>query len=162
VLRKQQLTRLCEEVPAAVAEQEDTEGVRPPAPHAEFDKLIRRSNGLKMMTVDSAAARRLLAINTSNRRVSQRRVAQLASQMRLGHFENTVSPSSSATRVSSTMDSTDCWRWSRRTRLSRWTSGTASLRQNRYRRGTGFCRKFSCDPALAHDWLHRFQWNGRT
>jgi hypothetical protein len=62
VLRKQQLTRLGEEVPTAVAEQEDTEGVRPPAPHAEVDKLIGRFDGLKTMTVDSAAARRLLAL----------------------------------------------------------------------------------------------------
>ena len=81
-----------EETPAKVVKQEEEESTRLPAPHPELDKLIGRFNGSKTMTVDAAAARRLLAINTGNRRVSQRRVAQLAVQMRTDHFENTGEP----------------------------------------------------------------------
>lgn len=81
-----------EDVPSVVAAQEPVESIRPPAPHPELDKLIGRFNGLKTMTVDAAAATRLLAINTGNRRISQRRVTQIASQMKLGHFENTGEP----------------------------------------------------------------------
>ncbi len=81
-----------EELALTIAEPEETEGVHPPAPHAELDKLIGRFNGLKVMTVDAVAARRLLAINTGNRRVNQRRIAQLAAQLRQGHFENTGEP----------------------------------------------------------------------
>jgi hypothetical protein len=53
---------------------------------------IGRFNGTKTMTIDATAARRLLAVNTGNRHVSQRRVSQLATQMRDGHFENTGEP----------------------------------------------------------------------
>jgi hypothetical protein len=81
-----------EEIATAIVEPDDSESVRPPAPHPELDKLIGRFNGLKTMVVDAAAARRLLAINTGNRHISRRRVTQLASQMRLGHFENTGEP----------------------------------------------------------------------
>jgi hypothetical protein len=78
-----------EEPATAIVEPDDSESVRPSAPHPELDKLIGRFNGLKTMVVDAAAARRLLAINTGNRHISRRRVTQLAAQMRLGHFENT-------------------------------------------------------------------------
>lgn len=61
----------------------------PVAPHPVLDELIGRFDGMKTLSIDPAAARRLLATNTGNRSVSQRRVAQLAAQMRAGHFENT-------------------------------------------------------------------------
>ncbi len=57
--------------------------------HKELDALIGTFNGMKTMTIDAAAAQRLLSTNTGNRNVSQRRVSQLAAQMRDGHFENT-------------------------------------------------------------------------
>lgn len=80
------------ELPEVAAEQEPKDQADACAPHPELDKLIGRFNGLKTMTVDAAAAKRLLAINTGNRRVSERRVAQIATQMRTGHFENTGEP----------------------------------------------------------------------
>jgi hypothetical protein len=64
----------------------------PPPPHPQLDKLIGTFNGTRTMTVDAAAAKRLLAANTGNRRVSLRRVSQLAAQMQSGHFENTGEP----------------------------------------------------------------------
>lgn len=64
---------------------DEAEADRPPAPHAELDPLIGAFNGMKTLVIDAAAAKRLLATNTGNRRVSQRRVAQ----MRAGHFETT-------------------------------------------------------------------------
>ena len=77
---------------ASAITEEAAEASRQPAPHPELDKLIGRFNGLKTMIVDTAAARRLLATNTGNRHISQRRVAQFAAQMRSGHFENTGEP----------------------------------------------------------------------
>ena len=58
-------------------------------PHPELDALIGTFNGMKTMPIDAVAAKRLLAANTGNRRVSERRVSQLAAQMRDGRFENT-------------------------------------------------------------------------
>jgi len=81
------------ETPTAPAvEDTDVDSTTAPEPHPELDGLIGTYNGLKTMTVDAAAARRLLAINTGNRRVSQRRIGQLAAQMRGGHYENTGEP----------------------------------------------------------------------
>jgi hypothetical protein len=77
---------------APVVEDKDVDSTTAPEPHPELDALIGTYNGLKTMTVDAAAARRLLAINTGNRRVSQRRIGQLAAQMRGGHYENTGEP----------------------------------------------------------------------
>ena len=81
-----------ETVTAPVVEEKDVDSTSAPEPHPELDALIGTYNGLKTMTVDAAAARRLLAINTGNRRVSQRRIGQLAAQMRGGHYENTGEP----------------------------------------------------------------------
>ena len=57
-----------------------------------LDKLIGHFNGLRTMVIDPTAAHRLLETNTANRRVSLRRVSQLADQMRAGGFENTGEP----------------------------------------------------------------------
>ena len=57
-----------------------------------LDKLIGHFNGLRTMVIDPTAAHRLLETNTANRRVSLRRVSQLADQMREGGFENTGEP----------------------------------------------------------------------
>ena len=76
----------------AVAPAAEEGEVLPPVPHPELDPLIGVYNGLKTMIIDAAAARRLLMINSGNRRVSQRRVGQLAAQMRDGHYENTGEP----------------------------------------------------------------------
>jgi hypothetical protein len=81
-----------EKVMASVAEDEGVEGTSPPAPHPELDALIGKYNGLKTMIVDAAAAKRLLAINTGNRRLSRRRISQLAAEIREGHYENTGEP----------------------------------------------------------------------
>lgn len=64
----------------------------PTLPHPELDQLIGVFNGTRTMTIDAAAARRLLATNTGNRHVSARRVSLLARQMRDGHWENTGEP----------------------------------------------------------------------
>jgi hypothetical protein len=79
-------------VPDAPAGAQDQEAPPPPPPHPELDKLIGRFNGLKTMMIDPVGAKRLLATNTGNRRVNQRRVSQLATQMIAGHFENTGEP----------------------------------------------------------------------
>jgi hypothetical protein len=85
---------------APVPEDQDIDGASPPAQHRELDALIGVYNGLKTMTVDAAAAKRLLAINTGNRRVNLRRVGQLAEQMRQGTTRITASRLSSATTAS--------------------------------------------------------------
>lgn len=76
----------------SVSEAREDEAPPAPAPHPELDKLIGGFRGTKTMTIDAAAARRLLAINTGNRHISQRRIGQLAAQIRGGHFENTGEP----------------------------------------------------------------------
>jgi hypothetical protein len=63
-----------------------------PDPHPELDALIGRFSGMRTLVIDAAAAQRLLATNTGNRRISPRRVGILAKQMREGHFENTGEP----------------------------------------------------------------------
>jgi hypothetical protein len=93
--RTREAKRVTEDVPDGVEVEgieEDEDAARPPAPHPVLDKLIGHSNGYKTMTINAAAVKRLLATNTGNRHMSQRRVAQLAAQMRGGHFENTGEP----------------------------------------------------------------------
>jgi hypothetical protein len=54
--------------------------------------LIPTFNGTRTVLMDRHLAEVLLETNTGNRRVSKRRVSQLAEQMRTGQFENTGEP----------------------------------------------------------------------
>lgn len=64
-----------EGLPETAIAPAEGEADRAPVPHAELDPLIGAFNGMKTMVIDTAAAKRLLAVNTGNRRISQRRVA---------------------------------------------------------------------------------------
>jgi hypothetical protein len=89
--RAKQAEREPEKVIAAADEAQPVDSGSVAA-HPELDALIGSYNGTKTMVIDPAAARRLLAINTGNRRVSERRVSQLAAQIRAGQYENTGEP----------------------------------------------------------------------
>jgi site-specific DNA-cytosine methylase len=60
---------------------------------AEFRKLVQKYYGTRTLMFDADLARAVLEeFNTGNRRVNQRKVTQLADQMRSGEFENTGEP----------------------------------------------------------------------
>ena len=54
--------------------------------------LIATFSGTRTIVLDKELASALLQTNTGNRRVSKRRIGQLAEQMRSGQFENTGEP----------------------------------------------------------------------
>jgi hypothetical protein len=58
----------------------------------KLQALISGFNGTRTIIMDKTLATALLHTNTGNRRVSKRRVGQLAEQMRSGQFENTGEP----------------------------------------------------------------------
>ncbi|MDO9712220.1 hypothetical protein, partial [Paracraurococcus lichenis] len=67
-------------------------------PHAErvtaeqFQHLVEAFYGTRTLVFDKHFASEVLKLNTGNRRVNQRKLAQLADQMRSGEFENTGEP----------------------------------------------------------------------
>jgi hypothetical protein len=77
---------------SSVGEPQNENGHGDSTTHAELDSLIGKFSGMKTMLIDAAAAQRLLATNTGNRRINARRVANFARQMKSGHFENTGEP----------------------------------------------------------------------
>jgi hypothetical protein len=88
----------------APAESHKTDSARPesvrPGAKGKIERLtpdklkalIPSFNGTRTILLDKALATVLLETNTGNRRVSKRRVNQLAEQMRGGQFENTGEP----------------------------------------------------------------------
>lgn len=76
-------------------EQTGTRSVHPGAEWmslAELDACVRDFSGTKTLMFDAEFAQALLALNTGNRRVSRRKVDQLASQMQSGAYRNTGEP----------------------------------------------------------------------
>ncbi|MCB4824501.1 hypothetical protein [Roseicella aerolata] len=67
-------------------------------PHAEritpdeFRRLVAEFYGTLTLVFDKLFAEEVLKLNTGNRRVNQRKLAQLVDQMRSGEFENTGEP----------------------------------------------------------------------
>jgi hypothetical protein len=60
---------------------------------AELRKLVQKHYGTRTLMFDADLARAVLdEFNTGNRRVNQRKVSQLADQMKSGEFENTGEP----------------------------------------------------------------------
>lgn len=80
------------------ARKSATDRGRPSHPGAEWisvselERAVREVNGTRTLMFDKELAEAVLALNTANRRVNRRKVAQLAMQMTSGAFENTGEP----------------------------------------------------------------------